>query len=126
MKRKKSRKVHNQGFSLIELVVVMAIMAIILSIAAPLYNGYIDRATKHVCKSNCLQLEQMYHAYLVMEKKEHTANVFKEFVQNHEGNMCPANEDIKYEHGMVKCILHSVDEANGNDGDEGDGSIPYL
>ncbi len=123
MKKKKSRKVHNQGFSLVELMVVMAIIVIIVSIASPLYNGCVERAAKQVCNANCAQLEGMYHICLLMENKEHTAYVFEEFLQKHGRNICPANGDIKYAHGKVRCILHSEDEANENDDD---GSVPFL
>lgn len=126
MRKKKSSKVYIQGFTLIELMVVMAILAIVVSIAVPLYNGYIERATKQVCNANCMQLERMYHAYLPMENKEHTTYVFDEFLQNHKENICPANGDIKYEKGKLRCILHSEDEATGNEGDEDDGSVPFL
>lgn len=120
---KKRRKVHNKGFSLVELMVVMAILATLVSIAVPSYKGHIKRATQQVCNANCMQLERMYHAYLLMENKDHTAYVFDEFLQKQEGNICPANEDIKYVHGIVRCILHSEDESNN---DEDDGSVPFL
>jgi Tfp pilus assembly protein PilE len=106
--------------------VVMAILAILVSIAVPLYTGHIERATQKVCNVNCLQLERMYHVYLLMENKDHTAYVFDEFLQKYEKNLCPANGDIKYVNGNVRCMLHSEDEGNGNDDDEDDGSVPFL
>ena len=54
---------------------------------------------------------------------DHTAYVFDEFLQKHEGTICPANGDIKYVHGIVRCILHF--EGKSND-DEDDGSVPIL
>ena len=126
MKKKKASKDYNQGFTLVELMVVMAIMVMIVSIAVPLYTGYIERATKQVCNTNCLQLERMYHVYLIMENKEHTTNIFREFLQKYEGTICPANGDIKYTKGKVRCFLHSEDQANENEGDEDGGSVPFL
>ena len=41
---KKSRS--NKGFSLVELIVVIAIMAIIAGVSIPIYNVYIDKAEK--------------------------------------------------------------------------------
>lgn len=88
-----------------------------------LYKGYAEKTTQQVCNANCLQLERMYHIYLLMENKEHTNNVFDEFLQKHEGTICPANGDIKYVNGKVRCMLHSEDEANGSNDD---GSVPFL
>ena len=68
----------------------------------------------------------MYHVYLLMENEEHTKYVFDGFLQNYKENICPANGDIKYENGKVRCVLHSEDEVDGNEGDEDDGSVPYL
>ncbi len=119
----KERKVHNEGFSLVELMVVMAILAILASIAVPIYEGYSERAAKQVCNVNCLQVERIYHIYLLMENKEHTNNVFDEFIQNYEETICPDNGDIKYVNGKVRCMLHSEDEANGNNDD---GSVPFY
>lgn len=125
MKKKKTKQFYNKGFTLVELLVVMAILAILASIAVPIYVCYLERAAKEVCNANCLQVERMYHIYLLMENKEDTNNVFDEFLQNYEETICPDNGDIKYEKGKVRCILHSEDEANGND-DEDDGSVPFL
>jgi prepilin-type N-terminal cleavage/methylation domain-containing protein len=123
---KKQKKIHNKGFSLVETMVVMAILAILVLIAVPLYKGYVERVTQQVCNANCLQVERMYHVYLLTESKDHTDYVFDEYLQKHEKNICPANGDIKYVHGIVRCNLHSADEANGNDDDEDDGSVPFL
>ena len=126
MKKRITMKIHNDGFTLVEVIVAMAILTILVSIAVPLYKVHIERANHVVCNANCVQLERMYHAYLPMENKEHTTYVFDEFLQNHNENICPANGDIKYEKGKLRCILHSEDEATGNEGDEDDGSVPFL
>ena len=36
----------NKGFSLVELIVVIAIMAILVGVAVPVYTSYIDKANK--------------------------------------------------------------------------------
>lgn len=125
MKKKIIMKIHNEGFTLLESIVVMSILAILLLMAVPLYKGHIERANQVVCNANCVQLERMYHASLLVENKKHTTYVFEEFLQNN--HICPANGDIKYENGKVRCVLHSEDEVNGNEGDdEDDGSVPFL
>ncbi|MGI6492826.1 MAG: type II secretion system protein [Pelotomaculum sp.] len=117
---------QNQGFSLVELTAVMGIIVAIVLITVPLYKGYVERATKQVCNTNCLQLERMYHAYLLTENKDHTAYEFNEYSHYYEENICPVNGDIVYVYGKVRCILHSKDEANENDDDEDVESVPFL
>ncbi len=40
------RRVDNQGFSLVELIIVVAIMAVLLTAVAPQYMKYLERAKK--------------------------------------------------------------------------------
>lgn len=40
------RRVNNEGFSLVELIIVVAIMAVLLTAVAPQYMNYLERAKK--------------------------------------------------------------------------------
>ena len=113
----------SRGFTLKELLVVIVILGVLAVIAVSRYSGVKSMAEESVCATNRKTVERMYHAYLLTENKEHTDNVFDEFMQNYEENICPDNGDIKYINGNVRCMLHSEDETNGNDDDE---SVPFL
>lgn len=54
-------KVSNSGFSLVKLVVVIAIMSILIAIGVPNYIGYKEKAKKEICRTNCLQIERIYY-----------------------------------------------------------------
>jgi general secretion pathway protein G len=45
-----------RGFTLVELLVVLAIIAVLLSIAAPRYSGSVDRAKEAVLRENLASL----------------------------------------------------------------------
>jgi len=50
------RLVVSRGFTLVELLVVLAIVAVLLSIAVPRYSGSVDRAKEAVLRENLASL----------------------------------------------------------------------
>lgn len=50
----------NKGFSLVELIVVIAIMAIIAGVAIPVYTNYIDKAEKAVIDNAVAEIERAF------------------------------------------------------------------
>ena len=48
----------NKGFSLVELIVVIAIMAILVGVAVPVYTSYIEKANTNVEKQYLDELER--------------------------------------------------------------------
>jgi prepilin-type N-terminal cleavage/methylation domain-containing protein len=118
------RKIHNKGFTLVELIVVIAITAILATVAAPSFVAYTERAKEQVCNTNCLQLERMYDAYLILEDIEHIDFMFVQYLQEYGKNICPDHGDISYVDGKVQCNVHTKgDDAESDDDDE---SIPFL
>lgn len=43
-KKENERKLNNSGFSLVELIIVIAIMAVLVGVAAPTYIKYVERS----------------------------------------------------------------------------------
>lgn len=54
---------RSRGFSLLELLVAMAIMATLLSIIAPRYMGHIDRARESVLKDDLATFRRLIDQY---------------------------------------------------------------
>jgi general secretion pathway protein G len=57
------------GFTLIELMIVMAIIAVLMSIAVPIYNRSITRAKESVLKNNLFTLRTVIDEYTYDKQK---------------------------------------------------------
>lgn len=58
-----------RGFTLIELMVVMAIISVILAIALPIYQKSITRAKESVLRNNLFTLRTMIDEYTIDKQK---------------------------------------------------------
>lgn len=66
---KLNRKGRSGGFTLIELMVVMAIISVILAISVPIYQKSIVRAKESVLKNNLFTLRTMIDEYSIDKQK---------------------------------------------------------
>jgi len=57
------------GFTLIELMIVMAIIATLIAIAVPIYNRAITRSKETVLKNNLFTIRRMIDEYTVDKQK---------------------------------------------------------
>jgi general secretion pathway protein G len=65
--RRGNRLLH--GFTLIELMIVMAIVSVLLAIAIPIYQKSITRAKESVLRNNLFTLRNMIDEYTVDKQK---------------------------------------------------------
>lgn len=123
--RNRDGKVYNNGFALIELLLVIAMLGILSAVAIPSFLGYIERAKQQVCHANTINIERMYYTHLFMENIEHTEVVFTQYLQEYGEDLCPDGGVISYVVGKVLCSVHP--RGDNDEGDEvDDGSVPFL
>lgn len=117
-------KLDQRGYTLIELVVVIAILSLIAVVAIPRVVGYTQKAKAEVCKTNCLQLERMYRIYLIQRDIDDSDAIFEQFLKDYDNQICPSGGEIDYLEGDVRCSVHGEAESEEDDGD-GSG-VPFL
>lgn len=123
---KMPKELNNKGFTLVEIMMVVAIMAILVAVMIPSFAGYRENVKRGLCDFKCAQAEEMYEVFLMMEQQSHTENLFTNFLVDY-GEVCPDGGEIWYLNGRVQCERHSGG-VNGDDEDDGNGggTVPFL
>jgi prepilin-type N-terminal cleavage/methylation domain-containing protein len=113
---------RNSGFTLVELIVVIAIIGVLIGGAAPSINGIIEYINRLKCNRNCQMVEQMYEMHLQLNEIEHSDMRFYQFLDKCNVEICPGNGDILYFDDEVTCNVHSTKTKADEPGDE----VPFL
>ena len=83
----------NKGFSLVELIVVIAIMAILVGVAVPVYTGYITKANESVDKQYLGELEAAINTVYVEFKADPTLGAIPSEIELKDGKLTATGAD---------------------------------
>lgn len=126
---------NKKGFTLIELIVVIAILGILALFLVPSFLGYTKDAQKATCEANRHIIERSYTFYKAKNAEEITLSEYikSDDGKEYQGSKCPAGGVYTYDdaNGKVICSIHGEDEdknegtgEESGDGDKSEDSDP--
>jgi prepilin-type N-terminal cleavage/methylation domain-containing protein len=107
MVKKQKLPIADRGFTLIELIIVIAILGILAVIAIPKFTGMTDRSKERVCYSNRQTILRLYETVKAMDTGE-SYSLQKILNNEYNNNLIEGIEKIKCPSGGI----FSVDNEN--------------
>lgn len=112
---------NKKGFTLIELIIVLSIMAIISAIAIPKFSNIIDSQKEKACIVNREIIMEHYYFQKCLDESitlgailDNSEIYFKEEVS------CPSGGTYSVSNGAIVCNIHDDIQPDDEEGDEGD------
>ena len=107
---------HKKGFTLIEMIIVIAIIAVLLAILVPTINGYLENSRKITCNTNrksvkdyCESYRTLYHNELTLSEVFELPEVKSEISKY----TCPNNGTFYVKDNNILCTIHDNGDSEG-------------
>lgn len=110
---------NKKGFTLIELIVVIAILGILALFLVPSFIGYADDAQKATCDANRHLIERSYKFYKVKNEDVKLSDYIIGDGSEYQGSQCPSKGTYSYDdlNGKVLCSIHGGADDETSDSD---------
>lgn len=110
---------NKKGFTLIELIVVIAILGILALFLVPSFIGYADDAQKATCDANRHLIERSYKFYKVKNEDVVLSDYIDGDGSEYQGSQCPSNGTYSYDNANEKvlCSIHGGENDKISDSD---------
>lgn len=110
---------NKKGFTLIELIVVIAILGILALFLVPSFIGYADDAQKATCDANRHLIERSYKFYKVKNEGVVLSDYIDGDGSEYQGSQCPSNGTYSYDNANEKvlCSIHGGENDEISDSD---------
>ena len=95
-----------KGFTLIELIVVIAIILLLSALAFVGYNVLSDNADRQVCETNVAKLDYVYKVQIKLEPSLTKEVYFANLSDYFDVVECPANGTFYLADGVFGCTVH--------------------
>lgn len=119
----RKNRIRRNGFSLTEIIAVMAVISILAAILIPIIGGMIRSVQTNICHMNMKKANDYYEAWLLVNRKDHNEMNYRSFCDTYTQKLCPIGGDPTYSNETILCSIHATtDDFNDKDPTE----VPYL
>lgn len=111
---------NKRGFTLIELITVIAILAVLGTLLIPNVSGYVSSSKDVVCNSNVNLLNRIYRQASAMDEKLTPQEILNDRTGKYFGGLaeCPTDGEYVVIDNVIVCTKHK-----GNSGESGGGTV---